>query len=89
MVGDGAELTLDGTTMSSPLITTSLPNGRLEFTRVITDDSFSLASFTITSASETPLVVHLSCPENGQVVFQLHNENIHAGDPDDDPEDWL
>ena len=41
------------------------------------------------SSHSTPLSVHLSCPENRQVVFQLHNENLREGDEaDEDPDNW-
>lgn len=72
------------------LVSTSLVNGRLEFERVITDDSFSLASFTISSASKSRIVVHLCCEhsQNSQILFQLQNENVRTANPDDDPSDW-
>ena len=71
-----------------PLLSTDLSNGRLVFERVITDDSYSLASFSVFSACDVPLVVHMGCPDNSQVVFQLQNENLRAGEPEDDPDDW-
>lgn len=74
--------------VASPLLSTDLPNGRLEFDRVLTDDSFAIGSFVISSASTAPIVVHLVCPDNSLVAFQLHNENVWAGSPEDDPDDW-
>ena len=71
-----------------PLLSTDLSNGRLVFERVITDDSYSLASFSVFSSCDVPLVVHMGCPDNSQVVFQLQNENLRAGEPEDDPDDW-
>ncbi|KAL1530705.1 hypothetical protein AB1Y20_001604 [Prymnesium parvum] len=62
------------------LVSCDLQNGRLEFERVLTNDSYSLASFTIASICDTALVIHLSCPENSQVAFQLHNENVDLMD---------
>ena len=74
---------------SVPLVRTDAVHGRLELPGVITEsDGAAVGMLTITSQSEWPLIVHLEAPSDESVTFQLENENIRSGDPDDDPADW-
>ncbi|KOO35561.1 peroxisomal membrane protein mpv17, partial [Chrysochromulina tobinii] len=73
---------------SGPWIRTDATRGSLSLPGVVTEPGGSaVGELTVTSCCEWPLVVYMETSDPG-VVFQLQNENLRNGDPDDDPADW-